>query len=205
MGRKKRRQGRDGAEVSTRRRPRNPRPERKPPGWLDELGGWGWTALVVGTVIGAIGAHYALWHWVIPPVGAVVGRIPVVSTVVGWLFGGGAWIALGVAVLNEKTASKVVGLRLVRIALVWMGVAVLCLPVGWAEDIHLPTDYWAGVFAGAYGLLGSLVVFPVLALVLYPLSRVVRPLRDRSDQVVGWASIGYGVLLLVWGSTLLRM
>ncbi|GAB2986268.1 hypothetical protein GCM10027184_43270 [Saccharothrix stipae] len=205
MGRKKRRQGRDGAEVSTRRHPRNPRPGRKPPHWLDRLGGWGWTGLVVGTVIGAIGAHYALWHWVIPPVGVVVGRIPVVSTVVGWLFGGGAWIALGVAVVNEKTAGKVAGLRLVRIAIVWMGVAVLCLPVGWAEDIYLPTDYWAGVFAGAYGLVGSLVVFPVVALVLYPLSRVVRSLRDKSDQVVGWASIGYGVLLLVWGSTLLRM
>ncbi|XVS63012.1 hypothetical protein ACQPYE_32855 [Actinosynnema sp. CA-299493] len=177
---------------------------RKPPTWVDRVPPWGWVGICVGGLVGVVLGHYLLWVWVIPRVGDVVGRVPVVSTVVGWLFAGGAFVATGVAVVNDKTARDTTRRRLRMTAYAWGGIAVLCLPIGWAEDVYLPTDYWAGVFAGAYGLLVSLVAFPVMVLLWWLLSLVVKPLRDKPAQSVGWAFIGYGVLLLVWGSTLLR-
>jgi hypothetical protein len=178
---------------------------RRPPTWADRVSPWGWFGLCSGGLVGALFAQFALWQWVIPPLGDVVGRVPVLSTVVGWLFAGGAFVAVGVAVVNDKTAREVTRRRLRLIAYVWGGLAVLCLPIGWAEGVTLPTDYWAGVFAGAYGVAASPLAFLVVAFVWWLVSLVVKPARAAKDGPAGWVFIGYGVLLLVWGSTLLRM
>lgn len=177
---------------------------RKPPTWADRVSPWGWIGICVGGLVGAVLGHYLLWVWVIPPVGDVVGRVPVVSTVVGWLFTGGAFVAAGVAVVNDKTARDTTRRRLRTTAYAWGGIAVLCLPVGWAEEAYLPTDYWAGVFAGAYGTAASPLALMVVAFLWWLVSLVVKRARDPKDVPVGWAFIGYGVLLLIWGSTLLR-
>ena len=176
----------------------------KPATWTDRMPTWGWVALVLGAVVGAVPGHYALWRWVIPPVGDVVGRLPVLSTVVGWLFAGGAFVAVGVAVVNDKT-TRTVTRRFLRVAsAVWSGVAILCLPIGLAEEVRLPTDYWAGVFAGAYGTAAAPLAFLVIVVLWWLVSLVVKQARNPKNGPVGWTFIGYGVLLLVWGSTLLR-
>ncbi|WP_447003638.1 hypothetical protein ACRAKI_28835 [Saccharothrix isguenensis] len=179
--------------------------ERRPPTWFDRLPGWAAYALCTGFIVGAISGHYALWRWVIPSVGEVVGRIPVVSTVVGWLFAGGAFVAVGVAVVNDKTARENTRRRLRLIACAWSGLAILCLPIGWAEAAYLPTDYWAGVFAGSYGTAASPLVVAVVAFLWWLAWLGVKGSRRPGNGLVGWAFISYGVLLLVWGSTLLRM
>jgi MFS family permease len=178
--------------------------DRRPPTWLDRLPVWAVFALCTGSVVGIVSGHYALWQWVIPSVGEVVGRIPVVSTVVGWLFAGGAFVAVGVAVANDKTAREATRRRLRLIAYVWCGLATLCLPIGWAEEAYLPTDYWAGVFAGSYGTAASPLVAAVIAFLWWLAWLGVEGSRRPKNGLVGWALISYGVSLLVWGSTLLR-
>ncbi|GAA3840648.1 hypothetical protein GCM10022243_03800 [Saccharothrix violaceirubra] len=87
-------------------------------------------------------------------------------------------MAIGVAMVNGDSS------RARHIAQVWSAVAILCLPFGWAVDVSLPVDYWAGVFAGAYGILASPLVALAVALVWWPVRALAasarNPRRPRS-------------------------
>ncbi|MEU4803275.1 hypothetical protein [Actinosynnema sp. NPDC023587] len=174
--------------------------------WFTRLSGWGQTGLVLAGLVAAVGAHLLLWGAVIPAVGSVVGRVPVLSTVVGWLFGGGAFVALGVLGINHDSAEPATRRRLKIIAIVWAAVGVLCIPTGYANDVVLPSDYWAGVYAGAYGV-AAVPLTLTAALLLWALAVKVLRIKDRepTHRSTGWVLVAYGALLLVWGSSLLRM
>lgn len=211
-GRRKRRRQRAGRRdrgtsvtTATERAPR--RPAERPENWFQRQH-WGVRALILlGSVVALVGGHFLLWGAILPAVGAVVGRVPVVSTVTGWLFGGGAAMAWGVVALNHKTAKPETVRRLRVVAWVWSAVALPLVPTEYADEIVLPVDFWAGVYAGAYGVMLAPVAFGVVALGWWLL--VTKPAgrhkAEPSSQAVGWICVGYATLLLVWGSTLLRV
>ncbi|MDU0294400.1 hypothetical protein [Saccharothrix longispora] len=172
--------------------------------WFNRQGGGTQTLVVFGGIALLIGLHFLLWGEVIPAVGALVGRVPVLSTAVGWLYGGGAVMAWGVYAVNRATASPAVRKRLLTTAWAWTPVAVACFPSDYADSTVLPTDYWAGVYASAYGVVVVPLVAFVVALLSLPLVRLFPRLKDAGDGWLGWACVGYSVLLLVWASTLLR-
>ncbi|MFD1149739.1 hypothetical protein [Saccharothrix hoggarensis] len=173
--------------------------------WFQRQGGGVQTLVVLGSIAAAVGGHFLLWGAVFPALGAAVGRVPVVSTVTGWLFGGGAFLAWGVVAVNHKTATPRTTARLRTVAWVWSAVAVLLVPTGYANDVLLPVDFWAGVYAGAYGMLLSPVALGVVALGWWLLvTKLFKHKGEPSTETIGWICVGYSVLLLVWGSTLLR-
>lgn len=151
-----------------------------------------------------VGGHFLLWGTVFPALGEVVGRIPVVSTVVGWLFAGGAFGALGVLSINHETAKPDNVKRLKVIASVWSAVALLCIPSGYANGIRLPTDFWAGVYSGAYGVAAVPLVLVVVVCLWALVMKLLRRKGEPDGTSVGWALVAYSALLLVWGSSLLR-
>lgn len=177
----------------------------KPKNWFQRLGKGQQTAVVVGGTFAAVGGHFLMWGAVIPAVGKVVGRVPVVSTVAGWLFAGGAFAAIGVLLINHDNARPATKKRLKRVAGVWGSVALLCIPSGFANDVVLPTDYWAGVYAGAYGVLLVPVVFIAGVLLLALGAKLFKREKGPTETGFGWVLVGFSFLLLVWGSTLLRL
>ncbi|MBW4720082.1 hypothetical protein [Saccharothrix obliqua] len=159
--------------------------------------------MIVGVIGLVLVGHFVLWRELIPAVGVVVAPVPVVSTVVGWLFAGAAFGVVGVLLINQRSARPEVLSRLRWTAGIWSLVALMCVPTGAADEVVLPVDFWAGVFAGAYGV----VMSPVAAIVVGLVWSLVLKLRpgEPTGRAVGWAFVGYSALLLVWGSTLLRM
>ncbi|MEJ2858874.1 MULTISPECIES: hypothetical protein [unclassified Saccharothrix] len=178
--------------------------EPKPKNWFQRLTKAQQTGVVVGGTFAAVGGHFLLWGAVIPAVGKVVGRVPVVSTVVGWLFAGAAFAAIGVLLINDK-APEDTKKRLKWVAGVWSGVALLCIPSGFANDVVLPVDYWAGVYAGAYGVVMVPLVFIVGVLLLALGAKLFKREKGPTEVGFGWVLVGYSFLLLVWGSSLLRL
>ncbi|GAA1271380.1 hypothetical protein [Saccharothrix xinjiangensis] len=174
-------------------------------GWFNRQSGLVQTGLILGGIAVAVAGHFLLWGELIPAIGELVGRVPVVSTVTGWLFVGGAFMAWGVLAINEDTARPAAVKRLKVTAWTWTAVAAFCIPVGRAQTVVLPTDYWAGVFAGAYGLFITPLAIGVVALLWW---LVVTKLLGRKGEPtkpqIGWICVAYATLLLVWGSTLLR-
>ncbi|MFD7653482.1 hypothetical protein ACFV4N_05840 [Actinosynnema sp. NPDC059797] len=173
--------------------------------WFNRQSGLAQTGIVLGGVAAVVVGHFFLWGELIPAIGELVGRVPVVSTVTGWLFVGGAFMAWGVLAINEKTARPATVKRLKVIAWSWAVVALMCAPVGLADEVVLPTDYWAGVFAGAYGLF----LIPVAVLVAFLLwwlvvNKLFGHEEEPTEAQIGWICVAYATLLLVWGSTLLR-
>jgi hypothetical protein len=161
--------------------------------------------LVVAVGTAEIAGHLYLWSGVFPALGAAVGGVPVLSTVVGWLFGGGAFLAWGVLLLNRESAKPKTVDRLWAVAWVWTAVALMCIPSDHAGSISLPTDFWAGAYASAYGVATA----PAVALVFAGGRWLVENVFGREvgtiSRALGWSCVGYSTLLLVWGSTLLRM
>ncbi|MEU5692552.1 hypothetical protein [Actinosynnema sp. NPDC020468] len=174
----------------------------EPKNWFARRSGGQRSLLVTGGVLGALLAHYLWWVYAVPAVGEVVGSVPVVSTVVGWAYGGGAIMAVGVALINHESARAK---PVMQVALAWSVLALLCLPFGWANDVSLPTDYWAGVFAGAWGVLATPLAAAVAALLWWLVTKVFLKREVEATEVaMGWLAVAYSFLLLVWGSTLLR-
>ncbi|MGM1058108.1 hypothetical protein [Saccharothrix sp. Mg75] len=173
--------------------------------WFNRQGGGTQVLVVFGGVGLVVGLHFLLWGELIPAVGVLVGRVPVLSTVAGWLYGGGAVMAWGVYVVNRATAGPEVRKRLLTTAWAWTPVALACFPSEFADSTALPADYWAGVYASAYGLLIVPLAVVVLALLAALLIKLFPRLEGVGDGWVGWLCIGYSSLLLVWASTLLRM
>ncbi|NUT50302.1 MAG: hypothetical protein HOV94_23795 [Saccharothrix sp.] len=194
-----------GRAAAVRPKPKPAVTPAKPPNWWQRQSGGVVTLLVLGAIAALVGGHYLLWGAVFPAVGEAVGRVPVVSTVTGWLFGGGAFVAWGVFAINLQTAKPRTLTRLRAVAWSWTAVAALCLPTGYANGISLPVDFWAGVYASTYGVIATPLALGVVALGWW---LVVDKLLGRKgqpgSQAVGWICVGYATLLLVWGSTLLR-
>lgn len=177
--------------------------------WFERLSDGKQVGLVLGAIpLGVLG-HYVLWSHVVPLVGEVVAPIPVVSTVVGWLFAGAAFAVGGIALLVGRSGGPERARQWRRATWVWGSVAVLMAPVSGWSDVPLPVDYFGGVFAGAWGVLLAPLALAVVALVAAVTARFSARARafsggDGGNRLLGWLLIGYSVLLLVWGSTLLR-
>ncbi|MFE9749088.1 hypothetical protein ACFYOT_29620 [Saccharothrix saharensis] len=204
-GRRRRRQqgsqrARDTASVRTATRPAD-----KPENWFQRQHGGAQTFIVLGVTALVVVGHFVLWGSIFPALGAAVGRVPVVSTATGWLFGGGAFVAWGVVAINHDTARPQTRKRLRVVAWVWSAVAVQMLPTGYANDVSLPVDFWAGVYASAYGVMLSPVAFFALLGGWALVNKLAKRKKEPSSQAVGWTCVGYAALLLVWGSTLLRL
>ncbi|MCE6993815.1 hypothetical protein LZG04_03170 [Saccharothrix sp. S26] len=173
--------------------------------WFTRLGNGSQVLVALGGITAVVVGHFALWGAVLPALGAAVGRVPVVSTVAGWLFGGGAFLAWGVYAINEKTARPATAQALGTTAWVWSGVACMMVPSSYANDISLPVDFWAGAYASAYGVVATPLALGVVALGWWLLvNKLAGHKEEPSSQAVGWICVGYATLLLVWGSTLLR-
>lgn len=206
-GRRKQRQRdsqreRDDSSVRTTTRPAKQAREKN---WFQRQHGGVQTLIVLGVTASVVGFHFLLWGSIFPALGEAVGRVPVVSTVVGWLFGGGAFMAWGVVAINHDTAKPATKKRLHAVAWVWSAVAAVLFPSGYANGIRLPVDFWAGVYAGAYGTILTPVALAVVALGWWLLvNKLFGHKKEPSNQAVGWICVAYATLLLIWGSTLLR-
>lgn len=75
------------------------------------------------------------------------------------------------------------------------------VPSSIAFDVSLPLDYWAGLFAGARGLLPA----GLLDLAWVGIARLLRRKARCSRTTTGWLFVAYSVVLLFWGATFLRM
>ncbi|MER5260804.1 hypothetical protein ABTZ99_01815 [Actinosynnema sp. NPDC002837] len=204
--RKERQRGAQRARDSSSVRTAGPPAPPKPKSWFQQQGGGVQTLIVLGVTALVVGGHFFLWGVVFPAVGAAVGRVPVVSTATGWLFGGGAFVAWGVVAINHDTAKPGTLKRLRVVAWVWSAIAVQLFPTGYANGISLPVDFWAGVYAGAYGVILTPVALGVVALGWWLLvNKLAGHKAEPTNQAVGWICVGYATLLLVWGSTLLRV
>ncbi|PSL58000.1 hypothetical protein B0I31_101214 [Saccharothrix carnea] len=209
-GRRKRRQqgaqrDRDAKLTAAGRRTALKQAE-KPKNWFQRQHGGVQTLIVLGVTALVVAGHFVLWGSIFPALGAAVARVPVVSTVAGWLFGGGAFVAWGVFAINYDTAKPATVKRLRVVAWVWSAVAVELFPTGYANGISLPVDFWAGVYAGAYGVILTPVALGVAALGWWLLvNKLAGHKKEPSHQALGWMCVGYATLLLVWGSTLLRL
>ncbi|MBB5805128.1 hypothetical protein F4560_004896 [Saccharothrix ecbatanensis] len=210
-GRRKRRQRstqqeRDNIAVIAATRFPQPAVRTKPKNWFDRQSGGVQTFIVVAATAWLIGGHLIMWDLVFPTLGKVVGRVPVVSTVTGWLFVGGAFIAWAVVAFNRGTAKPGTANRLKGVAWVWSAVAVVCVPTYYADGVSLPVDFWAGVYSGGYGVFAAPPALGVAALGWWLVSGVVLKRKGRpTNQTVGWICVAYATLLLVLGSTLLRV
>lgn len=186
-------------QASTRR-------SERPESWFQRQGGGTQTLIVLGAIAAVVAGHFALWGAVFPALGELVGRVPVVSTVTGWLFGGGAFVAWGVLAINRATAKPATVTRLQVVAWVWTVVALMCVPTRYANRVSLPVDFWAGAYASAYGVIATPLAAGVIALGWWLLvNKLAGHKADPTEQAVGWICVGYATLLLVWGSTLLRL
>ena len=164
------------------------------------------TWLVIGAVGAVVGGHFLMWGLVLPGLGDLVGLVPVVSTVVGWLFCGGALAATGVTLVNWGTFSAGARSRWTIASAVWGVVALMAgVPSSIAFDVSLPLDYWAGLFAGARGLLSLPLLAGLLALAWVEIARLLRREARCSRTTAGWLFVAYSVVLLFWGATFLRM
>ncbi|ACU39555.1 hypothetical protein KCV87_27220 [Actinosynnema pretiosum subsp. pretiosum] len=177
--------------------------------WFERLSTGKQVWLVLGAIPLAVLGHYALWSHVVPLVGEVVAPVPVVSTVVGWLFGGAAFGVGGIALLVGLSDDPGRARAWRRATWVSGSVAVLMAPVSEWSDVPLPVDYFGGVFAGAWGVLLAPLALGVVALVAAVTARFSARARafgagDGGNRLPAWLLIGYSLLLLVWGSTLLR-
>ncbi len=174
----------------------------------DRLFRWHWVVTVLVVLVGLaaeIAGHYYLWSAVFPALGAAVGGVPVVSTVVGWLFGSGAFMAWGVLLVNQKSLKPKTVDRLRVVAWLWTAVAFMCIPSDHADSISLPTDFWAGAYASAYGVAIAPAAAVMFAGGRWLAEKVFEREVEPAGRVLGWICVGYATLLLVWGSTLLRM
>ncbi|ATE56675.1 MULTISPECIES: hypothetical protein [Actinosynnema] len=177
--------------------------------WFERLSTGKQVWLVLAAIpLGVLG-HYVLWSHVVPLVGEVVAPIPVVSTVVGWLFAGAAFAVGGIAILVGRSGGPERARPWRRATWAWGSVAVLMAPVSEWSDVPLPVDYFGGVFAGAWGVLVAPLALVVVALLWAVVARFSARARaygegEGGNRLPAWLLIGYSVLLLVWGSTLLR-
>ncbi|MGW6442847.1 hypothetical protein [Lentzea sp. NPDC055074] len=162
--------------------------------------------LAIGAVVAVVGGHFLMWELLLPVLGDLVGPVPVVSTVVGWLFCGGAVAATGVTLVNWRTLSAGARSRWTTVSAVWGVVALMVgVPSSIAFDVSLPLDYWAGLFAGARGLLALPPLAGLLALAWLGVARLLRRKARCSRTTAGWLFVAYSVVLLFWGATSLRM
>lgn len=162
--------------------------------------------LAIAAVVAVTGGHFLMWELLLPALGDLVGPVPVVSTVVGWLFCGGALAATGVTLVSWRTSSVAVRSRWTITSVVWGVVALMVgVPTSIAFDVPLPLDYWAGLFAGARGLLALPLLAGLLALVWAGVARLLRRKARCSRTTAGWLFVAYSVVLLFWGATVLRM
>ncbi|MFD9702422.1 hypothetical protein [Lentzea sp. NPDC059081] len=162
--------------------------------------------LVFAAVVAVVGGHFLVWELLLPALGDLVGPVPVVSTVVGWLFCGGALAATGITLATWRTSPAGTKSRWTIVSVVWGVVALMVgVPSDLAFEEPLPLDYWAGLYAGVRGLLALPVLALLVALVLAGVAWVRKRKATCSRTTVGWLFVGYSVFLLFWGATFLRM
>lgn len=174
--------------------------------WFEGLPGGAMVAVVCAGLIGFLAFYFAQWQLLFPAVGELVGTGSVGAVLAGWAFGGGAFACVGVVVLYWPVLGPAAREVAQVVAVVWSTLGAVCFPTGVSAEVALPVDFWAGVYAGAYGVAFSPVALPA-ALGLTRLVRtklLKRSPADPGSTAVGWVFVGYSVLLLVLGATWLR-
>ncbi|MEU5692551.1 hypothetical protein [Actinosynnema sp. NPDC020468] len=144
-------------------------------------GVWWWAPPAV------VGGHWLMWHAVLPAAGAVVGSTPF-ATAAGWAFAGGGFVVLGVLLASGRARRGS--------AVACAVVMALCAPFGWVDDVPLPADFRAGVFAGAWGVVFSPVAAGAAAVWWSIAAGVLRRDPRPTPFGVGLASALYGAVWL---------
>jgi hypothetical protein len=158
---------------------------------------------VLWTIVGVCGLVFlypAFWRYGAPAISGVVGPVPVLSTIVGWLQAGGALAAVGFYLVNRDDLLPATRKWLRPVLIGWGVLAALAFPNNDPPALH--PDYYAGLHAGGLGLALSLVVIPVATYVVWkPFNRD----KDPTAALIGYTLIGWAFVMLLLGATYFRM
>ncbi|WNV82779.1 hypothetical protein [Umezawaea sp. Da 62-37] len=155
--------------------------------------------------LAAVITLYALfWNYGAPAISRVVGPVPVLSVIAGWLQGGGALAFSGFVLVNQPDLLERTAKRAGRFVAAWLVLGLLAVP----NTLDVPAlhpDYHAGLYAGGIGLLSSIVVVPIGVLLLWKPFQRGESTKESERIAYGYGFIVYSVLVLLYAATVMRM
>ncbi len=159
--------------------------------------------LVLG-LVGFIALYGLFWNYGAPAISRVVGPVPVLSVIAGWLLGGGAMAFSGFVLVNQPDLLERTARRAGRFVTAWLVLGLLAVP----NTLDVPAlhpDYHAGLFAGGIGLLSSILVVPIGVLGAWKPFQRGRSTKESERTAFGYGFIIYSIVVLLYAATVLRM
>ncbi len=149
-----------------------------------------WT--VVG-VVAFIGLMPVFWYYLAPAISDLVGPVPVLAVIAGWLPAGGALAAVGFYLINHDDLLPRTRVRLTWVLGVWGVLALATMPVD-VDSPPLYDSYYAGLRVGSLGALAAGILVPIGVYVLWkPFNRR----KEPTPAVWGYALTTFAVVLLL--------
>jgi hypothetical protein len=159
--------------------------------------------LVLG-LAGFVVLYSLFWNYGAPAISRVVGPVPVLSVITGWLQGGGALAFSGFVLVNQPDLLERTAKRAGRFVAAWLVLGLLAVP----NTLDVPAlhpDYHAGLYAGGVGLLSSVVVVPIGVLLLWKPFQGGKSTKETERIAFGYGFIAYSIITLLYAATVMRM
>jgi hypothetical protein len=149
-------------------------------------------------------AYWLFWRYGAPAISGVVGPVPVLSVIAGWLQGGGAMAATGFVLILRPDLLERTAERAGRFTGTWLAIGLLAVPNTFDVPALHP-DYYAGLFAGGLGLLASVIIVPIGVLGVWKRFRRGKTTKESERVAFGYGYVVYSIALLLFAATVLRM
>jgi len=154
-----------------------------------------WTVLGVFAFIALVPAF---WYWIAPAISDLVGPVPVLAVITGWLPVGGFLAAVGFYLVNHDDLLARTRVRMAWVLGVWGVLALTTMPV----DVNSPPlvhEYYTGLQVGFLGALTGAVLVPVG---VYALWKPFHRRKEPTTAVWGYAFAVFAVVLLLLAAAL---
>lgn len=154
-----------------------------------------WTTLGVFAFIGLVPAF---WYWIAPAISDLVGPVPVLAVIAGWLPVGGLVAAVGFYLVLRDDLLPKTRVKLAWVLGVWGVLALATMPI----DVNSPPlsdDYYSGLRIGFLGALVGAVLVPIG---VYALWKPFNRRKEPTTAVWGYAFAIFAVCLLLSAAAL---